>query len=154
MESFVATGTLEEGSPAARQEVGGPNRILYADDCLNVLRDPLAIPPQSVDLIYLDPPFNSKSKYNLPFKGQYKSAKPVEAFKDAWSWGESEDKALERLREGPRTKEIAALIGVAKAVEGPRVQYRLDAYLTNMAVRLIAMQNALRAWPEKNRLFS
>lgn len=63
------------------------NRILYADDCLNVLNDEVAIPSRSVDLIYLDPPFNSKSEYNLPFKGKYKSAKPVEAFKDTWEWG-------------------------------------------------------------------
>ena len=64
------------------------NRILYSDDCLNVLRDPLAIPPGSVDLIYLDPPFNSKNHYNLPFTGQYaKDARPVEAFNDLWTWG-------------------------------------------------------------------
>ncbi len=37
------------------------NRLLYADDCLNVLKDELALPTGSVDLIYLDPPFNSNS---------------------------------------------------------------------------------------------
>ena len=42
-------------------------RILYSDDCLN---DELALPTVSVDLIYLDPPFNSKSIYNLPFAGK------------------------------------------------------------------------------------
>ena len=55
------------------------NRILCADDCLDVLTDESALPSESVDLIYLDPPFNSKSGYNLPFKGKYENAKPVEA---------------------------------------------------------------------------
>ena len=64
------------------------SRFIYSDDCLNVLRDPLAIPSDSVDLIYLDPPFNSKNHYNLPFKGQYaKDVRPVEAFTDLWTWG-------------------------------------------------------------------
>lgn len=63
-------------------------RVIYSDDCLNVLRDTLAIPHDSVDLIYLDPPFNSKNHYNLPFTGQYaKDVRPVEAFTDLWTWG-------------------------------------------------------------------
>ena len=60
-------------------------RTLYADDCLQVLQDSKALPTESVDLIYLDPPFNSESRYNLPFDGKYKTVKPVEAFKDAWT---------------------------------------------------------------------
>ncbi len=62
------------------------NRILYASDCLKVLNDRNALPDDSVDLIYLDPPFNSNSQYNLPFKGKYKTARPVKAFDDTWHW--------------------------------------------------------------------
>gem|GEM_PF-3271270 len=52
-------------------------------------------------LIYLDPPFNSKSNYNLPFKGQYKKdVKPVMAFRDTWSWSDQEEENLNYLREG------------------------------------------------------
>ena len=36
-------------------------RQLFAEDCLKTLSDELAISPSSIDLIYLDPPFNSKS---------------------------------------------------------------------------------------------
>ena len=54
------------------------NRILHASDCLKVLTDRDALPDESVDLIYLDPPFNSSSQYNLPFKGKYKTARPVD----------------------------------------------------------------------------
>ena len=77
------------------------NRTIYAKDCLEVLNDQNVLPNESVDLIYLDPPFNSKSDYNLPFKGQYKKdVKPVMAFKDTWSWSEEETENLSRLKSG------------------------------------------------------
>ena len=77
------------------------NRTIYAKDCLDVLNDRDALPDGSIDLIYLDPPFNSKSDYNLPFKGQYKKdAKPAMAFKDTWSWTEDEKENLDQLRGG------------------------------------------------------
>lgn len=47
-------------------------------------RGPVAIDDRSVDLIYLDPPFNSNTTNNLPFKGKDRSIKPVQAFKDTW----------------------------------------------------------------------
>ena len=85
----------------AEKQGGALNRTIYAKDCLEVLNDSYALPDESVDLIYLDPPFNSKSNYNLPFKGQYKrDAKPVAAFEDTWSWADSEDENLSRLRGG------------------------------------------------------
>lgn len=104
----------------------------------------MALPPGSVDLIYLDPPFNSKSDYNLPFRGHYRSAKPVAAFTDTWRWGEAQDAAYARFESGPATRPIAQLIDVARRLEGPATQYRLDAYLVNMAERLIAMRNVLK----------
>ena len=77
------------------------NRTIYAKDCLNVLNDSVTLRDASVDLIYLDPPFNSKSNYNLPFQGQYKKdAKPVEAFKDTWSWSDEEAENLSILKAG------------------------------------------------------
>ena len=83
------------------------NRTIYAKDCLKVLTDG-TIPDKSIDLIYLDPPFNSKSNYNLPFKGQYKrDAKPVMAFKDTWSWSEEENENLKKLRGGGARRSTA-----------------------------------------------
>jgi len=60
---------------------------LYYGDNLNVLRE--SIKDESVDLIYLDPPFNSKRDYNVLFKsrkGQSSDAQIV-AFEDSWHWG-------------------------------------------------------------------
>ena len=67
------------------------NKLFYGDN-LYVLRDHLA--DDSVDLIYLDPPFNSKRDYNLLFKspkGQSSEAQ-IEAFEDTWHWNEQAER--------------------------------------------------------------
>ena len=94
-----------------------PDRILYSDDCLNVANDELALPTGSVDLIYLDPPFNSKSIYNLPFAGKDKDTRPVEAFNDAWTWGAKEDDFLRDLNAGPQSRLLADIVNLAQRVD-------------------------------------
>ena len=123
------------------------NRILFADDCLDVLRDEVALPGQSVDLIYLDPPFNSNSRYNLPFRGKYKTGRPVEAFHDTWHWGEEEEAALSAFADGPSTRFLADIIRVAQHTDPARGQREssLAAYLANMAARLIPMRRVLKS---------
>ncbi len=122
-------------------------RTLYGDDCLNVLNDELALPTDSVDLIYLDPPFNSKNKYNLPFKGKDKDTRPVEAFTDTWTWGDKEETLLEQFGSGPSTRRLADIVRLAQMVGGGgggSRRYSLAAYLLNMAVRLIPMRRVLK----------
>ena len=84
------------------------NRTLFAADCLDVLNDGDALPDGSIDLIYLDPPFNSNSKYNLPFKGKDKTHKPVEAFVDIWKWSDQDAETLDDLNRDPRTRPPAS----------------------------------------------
>ena len=124
-------------------------RAIYAKDCLDVLSDPHTLPDESVDLIYLDPPFNSKSQYNLPFKGQYKKdAKPVMAFKDTWSWSENETEHLKRLKAGSVQDQLLAdIVEMSKRVfkEKPNAQISTSAYLLNMAIRLKAMHRVLKS---------
>ena len=69
------------------------NRLYYGDN-LSVLRDHIAI--ESVDLIYLDPPFNSNAGYNVLFKSASGAGADasIEAFDDTWTWGESAQSAL------------------------------------------------------------
>ncbi len=83
---------------------------------MSVLTDEIAWPTSSVDLIYLDPPFNSKSTYNLPFKGKYKNLKPVEAFKDTWMWSEQEEENLKILDLGHVTKTLANIIRLSQSI--------------------------------------
>ncbi len=66
---------------------------LYYGDNLTVLRD--SIRDESVDLIYLDPPFNSNASYNVLFKGLSgsESAAQIEAFDDTWHWNHSAEAA-------------------------------------------------------------
>jgi hypothetical protein len=120
-------------------------RTLYSDDCLNVLNDEMALPTGSVDLIYLDPPFNSKSIYNLPFRSADIDARPVEAFTDTWTWGIEEERLLTELTHFETA--LADIVNFARrlaptsARSGP--DYSLAAYLVNMAIRLLAMRRVL-----------
>jgi site-specific DNA-methyltransferase (adenine-specific) len=69
------------------------NKLYYGDN-LQVLRDYIA--DESVDLIYLDPPFNSNASYSILFKtpqGHGADAQ-IGAFEDTWTWGPASDAAL------------------------------------------------------------
>jgi site-specific DNA-methyltransferase (adenine-specific) len=74
------------------------NKLYYGDN-LEVLRD--YIPDQSVDLIYLDPPFNSRQDYNVLFaeKDGTRSASQITAFKDTWEWNEEAARSYEEVIE-------------------------------------------------------
>ncbi len=117
------------------------NRILYAADCLDVFNDPDKLPDASVDLIYLDPPFNSSSRYSLPLKIRGRSLKPVEAFVDAWRWSAGDDVRLRALEQNRQTRPLASVIMFALQVERSS---SLAAYLLNMATRLHAMKRVLK----------
>ena len=72
------------------------NRLFYGDN-LNVLRE--HIRDESVDLIYLDPPFNSQSNYNVLYReptGQQSKAQ-IEAFVDTWHWNDSAEQAFDEV---------------------------------------------------------
>jgi len=69
------------------------NTLFYGDN-LTILRE--HIPDASVDLIYLDPPFNSSRTYNVLFKdesGQASEAQ-IKAFDDTWHWGQAKQGEL------------------------------------------------------------
>ena len=73
---------------------------LYCGDNLKVLRESIA--SASVDLIYLDPPFNSNASYNVLFKGPAgaDSAAQIEAFDDTWHWNDSAEEAFGDVMRG------------------------------------------------------
>ena len=72
------------------------NQLFYGDN-LAVLRDHIA--DQSVDLIYLDPPFNSRQDYNVLFaeKDGTRSASQITAFKDTWEWNEEAARSYKQV---------------------------------------------------------
>ena len=71
-----------------------PNTLYYGDN-LPVLRDYL--PDESVDLIYLDPPFNSRADYNVLFQDRSGADSPAQlkAFSDTWEWTQETERTFE-----------------------------------------------------------
>ena len=113
---------------------------LYFGDNLDILRT--YVPTDSVDLIYLDPPFNSKATYNVLFqeKSGDKSAAQITAFEDSWQWGlESEAAYNELVTAGP--KKLADLIQALRSFLGTN---DMMAYLTMMAIRLVELHRVLK----------
>lgn len=114
---------------------------LYFGDNLQVLREHLAA--ESVDLIYLDPPFNSKRDYNLLFKspkGKQSDAQ-IEAFKDSWTWGDQAERELAELLEHKNT-DVALMMHALVSFLG---RNDMMAYLVMMATRLLEMHRVLKA---------
>ena len=114
----------------------GKNQLYYGDN-LQVLRDHIA--DQSVDLIYLDPPFNSRQDYNVLFaeKDGSRSASQITAFKDSWEWNlEAERSYLEVVEGGGR---VADAMRAFRTLLGGS---DMLAYLAMMAPRLIELSYA------------
>jgi site-specific DNA-methyltransferase (adenine-specific) len=115
-----------------------PNQLYYGDN-LAVLRD--YIPDQSVDLIYLDPPFNSRQDYNVLFaeKDGARSASQITAFKDTWEWNQEAARSYEEVVEtGGRVAE--AMRAFHTLLGGTDML----AYLAMMAPRLVELRRVLK----------
>ena len=114
--------------------------LLYYGDNLDILRQ--YIPDESVDLIYLDPPFNSKATYNVLFaeKNGTASAAQVKAFEDTWHWDQQAQATfVEVTRKGP--PKLAALLDALYKFLGPN---DMMAYLSMMAIRLVQLHRVLK----------
>ena len=115
------------------------NRLYYGDN-LEILRK--EIKDESVDLIYLDPPFNSKRDYNLLFKtpkGQESDAQ-ITAFEDTWHWGPQAEREFFELQAQANT-DVAQMMQALRDFLGTN---DMMAYLTMMANRLLEMQRVLK----------
>ena len=82
------------------------NQLYYGDN-LDVLRR--HVESESVDLIYLDPPFNSKQDYNILFAEQdgSRSAAQIKAFGDTWRWDQGAEAACVEMIEAGGNVSIA-----------------------------------------------
>src|SRR6266487_6164165 len=115
------------------------NTLFYGDN-LFILRE--HIPSESVDLIYLDPPFNSSRNYNVLFKDEHgtDSEAQITAFEDTWHWNiAAEHTYTELLTEAPDH--------VAKMTESLRDfigTNQMMAYLVMMAARLVELHRVLK----------
>lgn len=114
---------------------------LYYGNNLKILRE--YIDDESIDLIYLDPPFNSKRTYNVLFKDESgnNSEAQMSAFDDTWHWGETAEQHYHYL-----VHESADHIG--RMMEALRLfigTNQMMAYLVMMSVRLIELHRVLKS---------
>jgi len=114
------------------------DRLFYGDN-LDVLR---GFADCSVDLIYLDPPFNSNAGYNVLFKSASGAGSDasIEAFDDTWTWGESAKEALMDIASGTNRPLQVMMSAMHDALDDSP----LMAYLAMMAVRLVELQRVLK----------
>lgn len=116
------------------------SNTLYYGDNLHVLRE--HVKDESVDLIYLDPPFNSNANYNILFKSPdgHNSDAQIEAFEDTWHWNDSAEQAFDEVMRSGNT----AAFELLRAMRGFLGDNDMMAYLAMMAVRLLELHRVLK----------
>lgn len=115
------------------------NQLFYGDN-LRVLRD--EVKDETVDLVYLDPPFNSAANYNVLFReaSGEQSAAQITAFEDTWHWThESEAAYQELVTDAP--ERLARLVEAMRQMLGTS---DMMAYLVMMAPRLLELHRVLK----------
>lgn len=127
--------------PAHIRKQGAPgmkNQLFFGDN-LDVLRRHIG--SETVDLVYLDPPFNSKATYNVLYKeptGRASTAQ-VQAFEDTWHWGAEAALAFDELMDSG-----SSVAGMLRALRSFLGDNDLMAYLTMMSVRFIELHRVLK----------
>ena len=114
------------------------NKLYYGDN-LDVLQR--YVKDESVDLIYLDPPFNSRQDYNVLFaeKDGSQSSSQIHAFEDTWEWNTDAERAYEQIVEqGGRVADAL------RAFKTFLFNTDMMAYLAMMAPRLIELRRVLK----------
>ena len=114
---------------------------LYYGDNLDILRR--YVEDESVDLIYLDPPFNSNADYNVLFaeKDGTQAHAQIKAFEDTWSW---DLEAAAEYAEVPARAATARVAKCLKAIHDFSAASDMMAYLSMMAIRLIELRRVLK----------
>jgi site-specific DNA-methyltransferase (adenine-specific) len=115
------------------------NKLYYGDN-LTVLKN--CFDDESVDLIYLDPPFNSQATYNVLFKSTAgeQSRAQIEAFGDTWHWGDEAELAFD----GVMTSGNSDVAEMLRAMRSFLKENDMMAYLCMMAVRLLELHRVLK----------
>src|SRR5262245_19485937 len=121
--------------------------VLYYGDNLEIL--PRYVPSESVDLVYLDPPFNSNQSYSAIFADESgrKSDAQMAAFEDQWQWGPTAEGHLTYLKSsalhlGRVPVQVAQFMA---ALEFGIGKTPMLAYLVEMAVRLVELHRVLKS---------
>jgi site-specific DNA-methyltransferase (adenine-specific) len=120
-------------------------KLFYGDN-LDILRAPEHFRPETVDLVYLDPPFKPNEKYNLLFRDEGDkdkgalSASQVRAFDDTWKWGSAARTAFNDIKENAphHVRETAEALQTILGFSN------MFAYLAMMAPRLVELRRVMK----------
>jgi adenine specific DNA methylase Mod len=116
------------------------NQLFYGDN-LRILRNDIR--DESVDLIYLDPPFNSNRSYNILFahKSGEQAQGQIEAFDDTWTWSQQAEEQYTELVGGGAPAKVADAIQAMRRLLGDN---DVLAYLVMMTARLVELHRVLK----------
>jgi len=123
------------------------NTLFYGDN-LDILRE--HFDAESVDLIYLDPPFNSSRSYNVLFKDESgrESEAQITAFEDTWHWTPATEKTYQELVTWGDVR-VSAMMSALRQSIGAN---QMLAYLVMMAARLVELHRVLKPrWNPSHR---
>ena len=115
------------------------NTLFYGDN-LPLLREHIA--DESVDLVYLDPPFNSNRSYNVLFRNEsgQESEAQITAFDDSWHWNAAAERTYHDLVTAA-PEHVGQMIGALRQFIGNN---QMMAYLVMMAARLVELHRVLK----------
>ena len=113
------------------------NTLFYGDN-IDVLQR--HFPPECIDLIYLDPPFNSKVDYNILFKERSgkESVAQAQAFSDSWTWNTAAEETYLKIQQDPKLDKVITFL------HGYLGKNDFMAYLVMMTIRLNALHKVLK----------
>lgn len=117
------------------------NQLFYGDN-LEVLAK---LPSESVDLVYLDPPFNSARNYNVIFARTgdtpADAGAQIQAFEDTWTWTQTTEDEFQTYVSGGVPNRVAEALTAYRTLLGENDAL---AYLVNMAPRLVELHRILK----------
>lgn len=136
-------GVISNGKRPARKIpnlLPGTGNTLYYGDNLAIMREYIA--SESVDLVYLDPPFNSNRNYNVLFRDEKgaESESQITAFEDTWHWGEDAERTYHELVTGAPDR-VSKMVAALRDFVGTN---QIMAYLVMMAARLVELHRVLK----------
>jgi DNA modification methylase len=118
------------------------NKLFYGDN-IDVLRR--FVRDESVDLCYIDPPFNSKRNYNQIYNNiGREDAAQAQAFVDTWTWDNHANECLSDILDNKNGVQTAQSISLIQGLESVLGRGSLLAYLVNMTVRIAEIHRTLK----------
>lgn len=120
------------------------NTLFYGDN-LDVLRKPNLIASESVDLCYIDPPFNSKRNYNQIYNRVGKEdLAQAQAFVDTWTWDDAAEAGLSELLSNDAGRFSSQTVALMKGLLAVLGRDSLFAYLVSMTLRCVEIHRVLK----------